>query len=196
MVTLRFHTYSKAVVTLPNNDLSGTLRNPKKELHVIVNRVIWQAEFSIDEPLRPGTLLILRRGHRVCDLVIYSENFDLYFIQISILSYMDNDKKAPNLGDELPETEKTILEYFMDLCQKSDGIQQFAKVTASDLKNVGTKLPKGVYYVYISMSNSRVSRSIRSFRHPVVLVRRDDLSETLGGLWQSYEKDLLADRAI
>ena len=80
----------------------------------------------------------------------------------------------------------------MDLCQKSDGIQQFAKVSSSDLDNVDTTLPKGVYYVYISMSNSLMKKSTGSARHPVVLVRQDDLGRTLGVLWESYKKELLA----
>jgi len=193
LVTLRFHTYSKTIVTLPNKDLSGKLRDPKK-LQVIIYRVIRQAESSTDEPLRPGTLLILHKGHRVCDLVVYSEDFDLYFIQVSIQSYMDHDKKAPNLRDELPSTGKTVLEYYMNLCQKSDGIRQFTAVKSDDLENIDTQLPKGIYFVYISMSNSLVRKTTGCSKHPVVLVRQDDLGETLGELWKSYKTKLLAGR--
>ena len=190
MVTLCFHTYPKAVVTLQNKDLSGTLRDPK-ELHVIVNRVIWQSGSSIDEPLRPGTLLILHNAYDVCDFVVYSENFDLYFIKVSVQSYMDHYMNALNLRNELPKTRKTVLEYYMNLCQKSDGIQQFAAVKSDDLENIDIQLPKGVYYVYISMSKSLVRKTTECFKHPVVLVSQEDLDETLGDLWTSYKTQLL-----
>ncbi|RUS30684.1 hypothetical protein BC938DRAFT_479074 [Jimgerdemannia flammicorona] len=137
----------------------------------------------------PGTLLILRKGHRVCDLMIYSENFNLYLIQISIQSYMDHDKKILHLTDKLKKTEKTVIEFYMDLCQKSDGIQQFAKVKPSDLRNVETRLPKGVYYVYVSMSNSSVRKTTSCFTNPVVLVRQDDLGGALGALWELYKNE-------
>ena len=45
---------------------------------------------------------------------------------------MDHDTRVRNLKDDLSKTGKTILEYYMDLCQKSDGIQQFAKTLTLD----------------------------------------------------------------
>src|SRR4051812_14882610 len=100
---------------------------------------------------------------------------------------MDHDKKVPNLKDELSKTGKTVLEYNMNLCQTSDGIQQFAAGKSNDLK-------KSVYYVYISMSNSLVKKTTGCLEHPVVLVRQDDLGATLGELWESYKTELLAGR--
>ncbi|KAF9083258.1 hypothetical protein BGX27_004198, partial [Mortierella sp. AM989] len=141
LVTLHFHTYSKTVIDLPNKDLTGKGRDTKG-LTIVITRVIKQSETLTDEPLSPDTLLILRKGHRVLDLVVYSENCDLFLIQISVSSYMDHDKKVTNLNDDYNGS--TVLEHYMNLCQKSSGIPQFSKIASEGLDSLDQKMPAGL----------------------------------------------------
>ncbi|KAF9154528.1 hypothetical protein BGX20_004644, partial [Mortierella sp. AD010] len=189
LVTLRFHTYSKTVIDLPNKDLTGKGRDTKG-MTIIITRVIKQSETFTDEPLSPGTLLILRKGHRVLDLVVYSENCDLFVIQISVSSYMDHDKKVTNLNDDYNGS--TVLEHYMNLCQKSPGIPQFSKIASEGSDCLDQKLPAGVYYVYFTTSKSLVRKTTVASGHPVILIGQDDLGAVLGSLWESHKEALLA----
>ena len=121
--------------------------------------------------------------------VVFSENLDLYFIQVSLQPYREHNKKVSNLSDSFRG--KSVLSYYMDLCQNDDGSPRFEEVTEDDLDNVAVDLPEGVYYVYISMSGSVVRSTTECSDHPVVSVILSDLDRVLGGPWLSHKSLLL-----
>ncbi|RUS30984.1 hypothetical protein BC938DRAFT_478673 [Jimgerdemannia flammicorona] len=188
LVSRHFRRGGISTISLADKDLMGQERQVKK-LNVSVSIDLEQTKPLINTPILPGTFLILRRGHPACDFIAYSsENRgELFFIQISISSYVAHDSKVTDLEKIPVKGNKSILECYVDLCQTEDGNKRFSKVKAIDIENLGKKLPKGVYYVYITTSDS-VIRSNNSVKdHPVILVQGDDIKSVVGPDWEWYK---------
>jgi len=77
----------------------------------------------------------------------------------------------------------------MDLCLTEDGEKRFPKVKNQDINNLNKKLPTGVYYVYITTSDSVIRSSNNVKNHPVILVQGDDVKSVVGVDWDLYKKD-------
>lgn len=177
MFALRFRKSSKCTVNLRNKNLLGTIRTPEK-LQLDVSNAI-----DVTDPiesLRPGTFLILRARHPLCDFVAYSEeNCELFFIQISKSTYAQHAKV---IGlTKATSGKKSILEYYMDLCITKNGEKRFKNIELGK----GNDLPKGVYYLYVTTSISVVTKRSNFYNHPVVLMDRDELCR-LGSEWIRY----------
>jgi len=177
-------------ISLTDKNLMGKKRQQNK-LHITVSVYFEQTTPTINTPILPGTFLILRRGHPVCDLIAYSsENHgELFFIQISKSSYMAHNSKVTDLGDTIQVNgNKSILEHYMNLCLTEDGKKRFPKVNNQNIKNLNKKLPTGVYYVYITTSDSVIRSSNNVKNHPVILVQGDDVKSVVGIDWDVYKK--------
>ena len=191
LVSRYFRRGAPSTISLTDKDLMGKERQQKK-LNIIVSIDFEQTTRTIDTPIVPGTFLILRQGHPVCDFIAYSsENRgELFFIQISKSSYMAHNSKVTDLGDTIQvKGNKSILEHYMDLCLTEDGEKRFPKVKNQDIKNINKKLPTGVYYVYITTSDSVIRSSNNVKNHPVILVQGDDVKSVVGVDWDLYKKD-------
>ena len=191
LVSRYFRRGALSTISLTDKDLMGKERQQKK-LHITVSVDFEQTTRTIDTPILPGTFLILRQGHPVCDFIAYSsENRgELFFIQISKSSYMVHNSKVTDLGDRTQaKGNKSILEHYMDLCLTEDGEKRFPKVKNQDIKNINKKLPTGVYYVYITTSASVIRSSNNVKNHPVILVQGDDVKSVVGANWELYKND-------
>ncbi|CAG8607310.1 1386_t:CDS:2, partial [Paraglomus occultum] len=113
--------------------------------------------------LEPGTLVILKKGHSVADLLAYSTDCELYFIQISLSPYNDHRSKVTDLKKPLIRKKKgtntrspSIIKYYMSLCRTKGGTRRFPEIASLDLR-LNETLPKGVHYVYITTSDTMMT---------------------------------------
>jgi hypothetical protein len=192
LVSCYFRRGALSTISLADKNLMGMERNQKK-LDITVSVDFEQTTQTINTPILPGTFLILRHRHPVCDFIAYSsENCgELFFIQISKSSYRAHNSKVTDLGQFLGK--KWILEHYMDLCLMKDGKKKrFPKITEQDIKNLNKKLPTGVYYVYITTSDSVIRSNNKVKNHPVILVQGDDISSVVGADWDEYKKHFKA----
>ena len=111
-------------------------------------------------PLKPGTLLICRKNHKVIDFVAYSMEMNLYLIQASTGGYDKHDSKYEDLFTKCIN-QVPVVDYYASYCKKADGTDRFPGLKGIDKKNF--HLPEGIHYMYItpnSHENERVHRNV------------------------------------
>ncbi|RUP50764.1 hypothetical protein BC936DRAFT_137722 [Jimgerdemannia flammicorona] len=189
LVSRYFRRGGISTVSLVDKNLMGEKRQDER-LNISLSRSLEQTTLLINTPIPPGTFLILRRGHAVIDFIAYSsENLgELFFIQISKSSYTTHESKVTDLKNKIQGGNKSILEHYMGLCQTEDGKKRFPKVQAKDINNLSKKLPKGVYYMFITTSDSEIRSTNTIKNHPVILVQGDDVKSVVGSDWDSYKE--------
>ncbi|RUP44407.1 hypothetical protein BC936DRAFT_149497 [Jimgerdemannia flammicorona] len=189
LVSRYFRRGGISTVSLADKNLMGEKRQDE-QLNISLSRSLEQTTPLINTPILPGTFLILRRGHAVIDFIAYSsENRgELFFIQISKSSYTAHESKVTDLKNKVQGGNKSVLEHYMGLCQTEDGKKRFPKVQAKDINNLSKKLPKGVYYVFITTSDSEIRSTNTNKNHPVILVQGDDVKSVMGSEWDLYKE--------
>jgi hypothetical protein len=159
-----------------------------------LNQVIEQTSTLDAIPiLEPGTLVILKKGHSVADLLAYSSDCELYFIQISLSPYGGHKYKVTDLGRKLIKNGPSIIQHYMSLCLTKKGTKQFPDAKTLKLK-LEKALPDGVHYIYVTTSESWMSTKSCQHSHPVTLVAGEDISELLGTNWTIYRDQLIEER--
>jgi len=188
LVILAFRPQKHHVVKFRSRSLSGE----QKEWEITLTRAIEQTSFLKAIPvLEPGALVILKKGHSVVDLVAYSTKYELFFIQISTLSYGNHSSKVVDLDKSIAKRRPAIIKYYMSLCRTSDGKRLFK--TKSLQLQLAERLPNGVHYLYITTSESPIKTPQKTYwcNHPVNLVTCDDLPLLMGRNWDLYKDNFI-----
>ncbi|KAL1915001.1 uncharacterized protein VTP21DRAFT_7706 [Calcarisporiella thermophila] len=196
LITLTFRPHKRIDIRFNGRTLTG--KPQRKTWNITLIQTIEQiSTLHAVSALEPGTLIILKKGHSVADLLAYSMDCELYFIQISLSPYNEHWSKVTDLKKRIIKKPKdtytmnnmSIIKYYMSLCLTKENTPRFPNAAALKLELEKT-LPEGVHYVYITTSNTMMSERSLFCGHPVTLVSRADLPLLMGSNWAVYENEL------
>lgn len=163
----------------------GTKRSlAEPTICISLNDYLYQRRGQELGAIHAGTLIICYDKHPVVDLVVFTGNEELLFLQISESAYSDHRTKYPALFKSLVAgTNESILSYYANraICPSH-------KAHWKNLDNLQYKFPQGIYYVYITTSpKSQVRKTSTFYGHRgfVSLVHGDHL-KCFGSLYKQF----------
>lgn len=123
--------------------------------------------------IEPGSVLVCYPGHPVIDLVVFSTDSNIFFIQISELAYDAHKTHLDDLFEKKVSGSESIFQYYFQKC-----FGRRSRVTKS--------LPDNVHYLYITTDKTVYQRQSKFSRDPVVLICGDSLSAFSG--WEDIKQ--------
>lgn len=81
-----------------------------EEIRVTFKKIV-QQESGTSEAIEKGTFFICKPYHKVIDCILYSEEGDFFFIQISVRNYQDHATKSEDIFKEVPKSTSVYYQY-------------------------------------------------------------------------------------
>jgi len=170
------HSFNKkggGYVTLEDKNLCGTTTQSCSSHRLVLNAnyIEMQKEpvnTDVIQKIKPGTFVGCYRKHPVIDAVIFTFAKELFFAQITTLSYAQHSTKEPDLRRRIPNTafdKKSVEKYYKEC--------------------TGVKTCR---YIFITTSIVKTSENHLYSDHNVVLVDGNDIPVFGTLLWQSIRE--------
>jgi len=165
-----FSVHSINKVIIENRDLCGTKRSAKN-LILQADKVERQTEpicTNIIRDIKPGTCITCYPKHPVVDVVLFTEQKDLFFMQTTTLSYAEHHSNLPDLYRRISGTafeRKSVEKYYRE-CTGA----------------------KTYYFIFITTSKVKTAINSENSTHDVVLVNTDNIAAFNQDLWATIKQ--------